>query len=410
MNFTWTFTGGLRVVVWGTKQSGAIDLDKELVSFDENGPIFLNVPSQYSGRVNGSWDGRTPGKLLFTLTSIKEEDDKQIFICKLSPKVLVAPVVYDTVQLIVRDPPKAKIVIPDKSSVQTARVGDSISFTCNVSGIPVPTITWMKQNDSGLSEVAADNVKVIASSGSSQLIVEDISVDDEGYYICNASSYEFHLDKAFLGVISLYENHDSCPSTNQIVTRGVSSTICCPVRGFPPPQVTWKYPNGTVSETGNTILPITMKTLEDFGNYTCIATGLKETVPDPIIVTINVQEEGQKTLIRADDVTQLTKDDLFKWNEVKGAREYICRICGPHINCISLIGDKPSLEIPYTTLKFKSPQTKPDPVQVMIEVLAVGENDVLGRGGPFNLTISPATTPGLSLTLAIFVFLSILNL
>lgn len=92
-------------------------------------------------------------------------------------------------------------MIPDKSSVQTARMGDSISFTCNVSGIPVPTVTWMKQNDSGLSEVAADNVKVIPDSGSSQLIVEDISVGDEGYYICNASSYEFHLDKAFLGVI-----------------------------------------------------------------------------------------------------------------------------------------------------------------------------------------------------------------
>lgn len=102
VNFTWTFTGGLRLVVWGTKQSGAIDLDEKLVSFNENGPISLNVPSLYSGRVNGSWDGRTPGKLMFTLTSIKGEDDKQIFICKLSPKVLVAPEVYDTVQLIVR--------------------------------------------------------------------------------------------------------------------------------------------------------------------------------------------------------------------------------------------------------------------------------------------------------------------
>lgn len=94
----------------------------------------------------------------------------------------------------------------------------------------------------------------------------------------------------------------------------------------------------------------------------------------------------KETLIRADDIKQLTKDDLFKWNEVKGARNYICRICGPHINCESLLGDKPSLAIPYTNLKFKSPQTKPDPVQVTIEVLAVGENDVLGRGGPFNLS------------------------
>ena len=102
VNFTWTFTGGLRAVNWGTKQSGAIDLEQELVSLDKTGPISLNVPPLYSGRVNGSWDGRTPGKLLFTLTSIKEEDDKQIFICKLSPTLLVAPEVYDTVQLTVR--------------------------------------------------------------------------------------------------------------------------------------------------------------------------------------------------------------------------------------------------------------------------------------------------------------------
>jgi len=87
--------------------------------------------------------------------------------------------------------------------VQTARVGDSASFTCNVSGIPVPSITWMKRNGSGLSEVDADSVKyqVILSSGSSQLMIKDISVGDEGYYICNASSYEFHLDTVFLGVI-----------------------------------------------------------------------------------------------------------------------------------------------------------------------------------------------------------------
>lgn len=102
VNFTWTFSGDLRVVDWGTKQSGAIDIDEKLVSLDENGLISLNVPPLYSGRVNGSWDGRTPGKLLFSLTSIKEEDDNQIFICRLSPKVLAAPEAYDTVQLIVR--------------------------------------------------------------------------------------------------------------------------------------------------------------------------------------------------------------------------------------------------------------------------------------------------------------------
>lgn len=92
---------------------------------------------------------------------------------------------------------------------------------------------------------------------------------------------------------ALYKSYDSCPSTNQSASRGVSTTICCPVHGFPPPEVTWKLPNGTVLKTENAILSITPKTKDDFGEYTCSATGLKETVPDPIVVSINLEEKGQ---------------------------------------------------------------------------------------------------------------------
>lgn len=119
-----------------------------------------------------------------------------------------------------------------------------------------------------------------------------LSIDMQVVIKANLKSEHITVMFIFFELTALYENYDSCPSTNQSVTRGVSSTICCPVHGFPPPQVTWKYPNGTVSETGNTILPVTPK-VEDFGKYTCNVTGLKETIPDPIIVTINVQEEGQ---------------------------------------------------------------------------------------------------------------------
>ena len=93
------------------------------------------------------------------------------------------------------------------------------------------------------------------------------------------------------------------------------------------------------------------------------------------------------TLIRAENITQQLKTgEQFHWTEVKGVRNYICRICGPDITCTSLLGDKPSLEIPYSDLTFKSEKDKPDPVDVVIEVLAVGENDVLGKGGPFNIS------------------------
>ena len=92
---------------------------------------------------------------------------------------------------------------------------------------------------------------------------------------------------------ALYESNISCPSTTQSASRGVHTSICCPIVGFPPPEVTWKLPNGTVLETKDTVLPITPQTKEDFGKYTCSATGLKETVPDPIVVSINLEEKGK---------------------------------------------------------------------------------------------------------------------
>lgn len=101
LNFSWTHTGVLRQVDCGTKRSDAIALDQRLVSFDGNGQLPLNLPPQYSGRVNGSWDSST-GHLTFTLASIKEEDDNTIFLCKLSPKDLLIDDLFDSVQLIVR--------------------------------------------------------------------------------------------------------------------------------------------------------------------------------------------------------------------------------------------------------------------------------------------------------------------
>lgn len=86
---------------------------------------------------------------------------------------------------------------------------------------------------------------------------------------------------------ALSKHFGACPSTNQSASKGVPVTICCPVRGFPPPEVTWSWPDGTEQKTGSTILPITPKE-KDFGTYTCKAVGLD---PDPVIILINLREE-----------------------------------------------------------------------------------------------------------------------
>ena len=54
--------------------------------------------------------------------------------------------------------------------------------------------------------------------------------------------------------------------------------MCCPVQGFPPPQVSWELPNRTRVETGSTILHVTVKTENDFGRYRCIARSLEKNV------------------------------------------------------------------------------------------------------------------------------------
>ena len=83
-----------------------------------------------------------------------------------------------------------------------AKEGSSANFACNASGIPPPNITWTRQNGKSGNIIVADSVKykVVSTSGSSQLTIKDVSVEDQGYYLCNASNFDFDVDRAFLGV------------------------------------------------------------------------------------------------------------------------------------------------------------------------------------------------------------------
>lgn len=86
----------------------------------------------------------------------------------------------------------------------SAKTGSSESFNCSASGFPLPSIRWMRSYGSNENVIAADNVKyqVISTFGSSRLTIKNISVSDEGYYVCNASNnYEYTLDRFYLGVI-----------------------------------------------------------------------------------------------------------------------------------------------------------------------------------------------------------------
>ena len=102
LNFTWTFTGDMKLAEWGTKQSGVNEIDTVLVGLTTIGQGSVVPPPQYAGRVSGTWDGKTsPGQVTFTLNSIRENDE-EFYACKITPKSLLDSRVVDNFLLVVR--------------------------------------------------------------------------------------------------------------------------------------------------------------------------------------------------------------------------------------------------------------------------------------------------------------------
>ena len=102
-------------------------------------------------------------------------------------------------------PPVVEMIPPALSTLR----GVPANFTCHAEGFPLPTIEWMKQNGSVESVISANNAnfKINSHLGSSQLIVQNTSTADSGYFICKASNYVSDTARAFLGVVcKLYPN------------------------------------------------------------------------------------------------------------------------------------------------------------------------------------------------------------
>ena len=107
-------------------------------------------------------------------------------------------------------PPVVEIIPPALSTLR----GVTANFTCHAEGFPLPNIVWMKQNGSVEREISVNstNFQINSQDGSSQLIVQNTSTADSGYYICKASNYISDTARAFLGVVGkLHLKHVETP-------------------------------------------------------------------------------------------------------------------------------------------------------------------------------------------------------
>lgn len=90
------------------------------------------------------------------------------------------------------------IVPPDVVSISiettNGTAGNDTSIFCVASGHPLPEITWFKNEDliTVQDELGPDKISVFVSDSSgnrqSELYIQDLVLEDEGEYRCNASN------------------------------------------------------------------------------------------------------------------------------------------------------------------------------------------------------------------------------
>ena len=102
VNFTWSFSGGVRMVLWGVKKNdeSTFITDGILVSLDQSGNPFplASIPAGYPGRVSGS---RSGSQAIFTLNSIKKSDER-FYGCRILPVSNAYDGKFDSVDLVVQ--------------------------------------------------------------------------------------------------------------------------------------------------------------------------------------------------------------------------------------------------------------------------------------------------------------------
>ncbi|XP_065905338.1 hemicentin-1-like isoform X4 [Dysidea avara] len=157
-------------------------------------------------------------------------------------------------------------------------INDNVTFTCTVTGIPLPIITW--SSDSRNSIEATGDIVIDANRTVSMLMLSNLQDDDFDNYTCTAINM-FGSDDvtALLGMVAVITQGPV--DTSAMLSGSVMFT--CTATGIPLPTITWMDQDGNIVGTamvidGDTVRKskLTLSNLqhEDFDNYTCTATNL----------------------------------------------------------------------------------------------------------------------------------------
>ncbi|XP_067846589.1 hemicentin-1 isoform X2 [Heptranchias perlo] len=163
--------------------------------------------------------------------------------------------------------------------------GERLALNCAGNGIPTPEITWTFNNN--IIPAQYDNI-----NGHSELVIEKVSKEDSGTYICTAGNRVGSINAIGFVYVKEPPIFDGDFNPNCIEPLGGSAILNCEVRGDPPPTIQWSKKGINIQITNrirqlhNGSLAIYGTVNEDAGDYKCIATNDAGVVERSVTLTL----------------------------------------------------------------------------------------------------------------------------
>ncbi|XP_069366638.1 obscurin isoform X38 [Paralichthys olivaceus] len=226
----------------------------------------------------------------------------------------------------------------------TSELGQTVKLACKVTGVPKPTVTWYK--DGRAVEADPHHIVIEDPDGSCTLILDNMTADDSGQYMCFAWSSAGNastLGKITVQVPPRFVNK----MRNAIFVAGEDAQFTCVIQSAPNPKIRWfkdgrlltdqeKYQ--TYSELRNGVLVLIIKNLteRDLGHYECELSnrlGSAKCAADVVLpsavartgehaITIEVTEQEtkipKKTIIIEETITTVVKNPRMRRHRSPG--------------------------------------------------------------------------------------------
>ncbi|XP_056149779.1 obscurin-like [Lampris incognitus] len=226
----------------------------------------------------------------------------------------------------------------------TAELGQTVKLACKVTGVPKPAVTWYK--DGRAVEADPHHIIIEDPDGSCTLILDNMTADDSGQYMCFATSSAGNastLGKINVQVPPRFVNK----MRNAVFVAGEDAQFTCIIQSAPSPKIRWfkdgrlltdqeKYQTYSEPRSGVLVLVIKGLTERDLGHYECELSnrlgnakcGADLVLPSALAragdqaITIEVTEQEtkipKKTIIIEETITTVVKNTRMKRHKSPG--------------------------------------------------------------------------------------------